>query len=296
MTLSILIPHYNHGKYLLEMLDQIRKQTLQPDEVVVIDDASTDQSVQLIKEYDPTLTLIENKKNLGVVGTLRKGARLLTGKYVIYLSADDWIFPSFFEACVEALESHPTAGLATGRMAFFRNQKPYEFSYSKAPQLREGFYSPREVENLYRRTSLFIYTTSTCYRREIVPEQEEAFGFAADWAMNQFIGTTYGIVFLSKVFGACRVVESSYAASSKMNPTLRGSIFEALIQEFKRRGKRGKRAMVFGGILSQLGIQMIKFLLKRPRYWYLLPMTMIKKVQFYLATRLSKCSFSADSK
>ena len=271
------------------MLEQIQAQTFQPDEVIVIDDASTDGSVEHVRNNFPSVKLVENDKNLGVIKNVNRGTSLAQGKYIIYLAADDWIFPGFFEQSVRALEENPNAGLCTGNMAFFSEESPpYHFRYSELKRIQEGYYSPIELQKLMRNSPFFIYTTASCYRREGIPLQNEKYGFVADWEMNMKIAFDKGIVYLTSLFGACRTLENSFAASSKRSRVLRSEIFESLILDFQKRGGVWEEEMKKGGLLSHLGVKMVEHVATRPRHWRYFPTTFMKKWQFYLNSKKLK--------
>ena len=90
MKKSLVIAVYNGEKYLIEQLNSVLNQTEKLDEVILIDDLSTDQSFNIIKKFIEqnnlsTWKLIKNEKNLGYKGNFRKGLELVSGD-VIFLS------------------------------------------------------------------------------------------------------------------------------------------------------------------------------------------------------------------
>lgn len=88
--ISVLMPVYNAEKFLNESIDSILNQTYKDFEFLIINDASTDNSKEIILSYkDPRIRYFENKKNLGVAKTLNRGLRLAKGKYVARMDADD---------------------------------------------------------------------------------------------------------------------------------------------------------------------------------------------------------------
>src|SRR5882724_6618778 len=114
-SLTVVVPNYNHAKYLDQSLPSILKQSFQPLEVLVLDDASTDNSVEVIRRIaaqNPLVRLVQNEKNLGVMPNLNKGLELARGDYVFIGSADDLVLPGLFEASLRLLAQHPRAGLS----------------------------------------------------------------------------------------------------------------------------------------------------------------------------------------
>ena len=83
---------YNSRDYLKEAIESILNQTFKEFEFIIIDDGSTDDSVEIIRQYasnDPRIILIENELNIGLAGSLNKGIKRATGKYIARQDADD---------------------------------------------------------------------------------------------------------------------------------------------------------------------------------------------------------------
>jgi glycosyltransferase involved in cell wall biosynthesis len=101
------MPVYNGDKYLNEAIDSILNQTFSDFEFLIIDDCSTDQSINQIKSYDdPRIQLIVNKKNLGQSETLNKGLRLARGEYIARMDQDDISMPERFKKQFEFMENN----------------------------------------------------------------------------------------------------------------------------------------------------------------------------------------------
>src|ERR1700753_2127860 len=95
-TLSVLIPNYNHAHYLPEALESILSQSVKPLEIIVVDDASKDNSIAVLEEYSrkhPLIKYYKNEKNRGVVATLNRCIELAAGEYVFLPGADDRTMP-----------------------------------------------------------------------------------------------------------------------------------------------------------------------------------------------------------
>ncbi|MER2064530.1 MAG: glycosyltransferase family A protein, partial [Alkalibacterium sp.] len=78
---SIIVPTYNVERYIEECIDSLLAQTYPNTEIIVLDDASTDATVYLLKQYTNKITLIENDKNKGQGARRNQGLELAKGKY-----------------------------------------------------------------------------------------------------------------------------------------------------------------------------------------------------------------------
>ena len=107
--ISIVVASYNYAHLIGETLDSLLAQTYLNFEVLVIDNASTDNSVEVIKKYvdrDPRFKLAVHEKNLGLPGSVKHGVELATGEFVAFCEADDLWTPDHLEKKVELLREH----------------------------------------------------------------------------------------------------------------------------------------------------------------------------------------------
>src|SRR4051794_17480318 len=116
-TLSVCVPNFNHGAHLPEALDAIMEQSDVPVEIIVLDDASSDDSLSILDGYArryPKLRIERNAANLGAAATISRLVEMAAGDYVSLLSADDRILPGMFDTSMRLLGEHPRAGLSCG--------------------------------------------------------------------------------------------------------------------------------------------------------------------------------------
>ncbi len=149
--LSVIVPNYNHSQYLKERLDSIFHQTFQDFEVILLDDASTDDSVDILGYYstnEKVSHFVINQENTGSpFKQWAKGLKLATGKYIWIAESDDSCEPDFLEKHLEKL-AHFDVSIAQIKVinerevtndsmlhAFFKNKKQgtlqsTDFSYN----------------------------------------------------------------------------------------------------------------------------------------------------------------------
>ncbi len=116
---SVLIPLYNHERYIGESLRSVLLQTYRSIEVVVVDDCSTDRSLEVARDAaggDPRVAFHQNRRNLGVVDNEGRLLELSNGPLVKFLAADDrFCMPDALARMVAAIESEPGISLVTSR-------------------------------------------------------------------------------------------------------------------------------------------------------------------------------------
>jgi len=112
---SVITPNYNHARYLHRRLESISRQTFRDFELIILDNASTDSSREVIESFtgDPRVRAIFNRRNNG--STFRQwnlGLSHARGDYVWFAESDDYADPSLLETLVDRLDRHPSVGLA----------------------------------------------------------------------------------------------------------------------------------------------------------------------------------------
>ena len=107
---SIMIPNYNHGKFLDQCIQSALKQTYDNIEIVVLDNCSEDDSIEVIKKYTKDgVRLFKNLTNI-FSNSFEVISELTSGKYKMLLCADDCILPEFVQKAVSIMEEHPNVG------------------------------------------------------------------------------------------------------------------------------------------------------------------------------------------
>lgn len=96
---SVIVPTYNAEKTLNKCLDSLLNQTLKEIEIIVINDKSTDKTLEILNSYkdNKKIVIIDNKKNLGPAASRNKGLDIAKGKYIGFVDSDDYIDPKMYE-------------------------------------------------------------------------------------------------------------------------------------------------------------------------------------------------------
>lgn len=108
--ISVAMAVYNGEKYLEVQLDSIVRQTKQADEIVIVDDCSTDQSMEIIKKFQgkhPNIRVYRNKSTLGYKKNFREVIRLCQGDLIFLSDQDDFWMPEKVHIMSDIMETHP---------------------------------------------------------------------------------------------------------------------------------------------------------------------------------------------
>ena len=168
---SIVTPSYNQAAFLEETILSVLDQGYEPLEYVVVDDGSTDGSLEIAERYADRLTLIL-QENSGQPGAINRGFAEARGDLMGYLNSDDTLLPGAIEVMVAELEREPKALLVYG-----------DAHYIDARSRRTGYLRAREfdVAAMQRACDNHVVQPSTLWRREawekFGPFDEDAYYF-----------------------------------------------------------------------------------------------------------------------
>jgi hypothetical protein len=217
VSLSVLIPNYNHAAYLRECLDSVVGQSCQPDAIYVIDDASTDGSVEVIRSYVQRFShvrLVQRPRNLGVHASVNEFLPQMEGSHVFFLAADDYLEPGALEMGREMLTAHPEAGFC---LTDFWDVYPdgarrlFRYGISPAP----AYFSSAEAARALRGRPL----VSQCFVHLGGLRRLGGFPAPLRWHADHFIcavlALRQGFCYVPKAGGAFRKLPSSYSSQSQ---------------------------------------------------------------------------------
>jgi len=118
--ISILMPNYNNAPYLKACLDSMINQTYQDFEVIIVDDGSTDDSIQIIENYkDSRFKIIKKTENSGIIDTLNIGLNAINSEYIVRMDGDDKMHPKRLELLINYMDTHPNIGVCGSAIKHF---------------------------------------------------------------------------------------------------------------------------------------------------------------------------------
>lgn len=174
---SVIIPSYNHEKYIAQTLHSLYKQTYDNLELILLDDGSKDLSFDValskLKEIGSKFTnvICIKKDNEGICKTLNKGLELMTGDYVFICASDDYYFEDFVEKQVDYLESNPnlfcsyTDGYNLTDGQIDNNEMEENKRFSKTFEFHSG-----DLKEFMLKNYLLLPTPSFIYKKELFEE------------------------------------------------------------------------------------------------------------------------------
>jgi glycosyltransferase involved in cell wall biosynthesis len=127
---SIITPTFNSAKYIAETIQSVQNQTYSNWEMIIVDDASSDETITVIEkvqEIDSRIILVRQKKNVGPAITRNTGIQKASGKFMTFLDADDIWFEDFIENSIKTIQE---TGISFVFSSYRRANEELEFVYS----------------------------------------------------------------------------------------------------------------------------------------------------------------------
>lgn len=177
---SVIMPVFNAEKYLTETIDSILAQTFIDFEFLIIDDGSTDKSLQILNSYtDPRMKVLKNDKNIGYVQTLNKLIDLSRGKYIARQDNDDISFPGRLEKQVNFLNRNEDIGVCGTNMFFFGEKQKQSLVPINDEEIRAYMIinNPFCHPTVMYRKSLFNELNIDKYDESLCPAEDYAMWF-----------------------------------------------------------------------------------------------------------------------
>jgi glycosyltransferase involved in cell wall biosynthesis len=237
-TVSVVVPHYNHGKYVADCVNSLLGQTYPLHELIIVDDGSTDGSMPILESFtrDPRVRLVRHERNLGCTRALNDGLALCTGDYVLLYPADDFLKPDFLEKSIAALVAHPEAGLSC-TLVSIADEQGRDLGPYVTPIVRDrtAYLTPAEYVEEFRRHGSWVLSYSTLLRRSAVVEAggcPPELPLEFDNYLTTALATRYGVCFIPERLAMWRRSTTSMAYSYARDAGMVIKLFETLDARF----------------------------------------------------------------
>ena len=190
MKVSIIVPIYNNAVYLKDCLTSLTSQTLKEIEIIAIDDASTDESYQVLKDIaskNSVIHIYQNEKNLGQGATRNIGLDLATGEYIGFVDSDDFVHPEMYQMMYEGAVKNNYPTVVTTGISFIDSTAKFE-DKKDTFQRRNGF-----VQSLEKDPMLLFWESPSCCNKIFRKDKIQELRFLED-CMWEDIAFTYSMM------------------------------------------------------------------------------------------------------
>jgi len=216
--ISAIVPNYNHAQIVERAIRALAEQTLPPQEIVVVDDGSTDNSLAVLNALSreiPALRVVRHDTNRGAIAALNTGMFEAQGEWIYLGSADDFVEPDFFERAWSVLRATGGARmLASGCRIVDPSGAEIALRPPVLPSFRPWFFSPADTARLLRRIDNFLPTSGCLFRRDeagYINGMKKNLESFADGYMLRVLALTHGFCYMPGIAANWTFDEGGYS-------------------------------------------------------------------------------------
>ena len=206
LLVSVVMPAYNAEKYISEAIESILNQSFEDYEFIIINDASTDSTPNIIDKYarlDKRIIVLNNERNLNVAKSRNRGIEIAKGKYIATMDSDDRALPDRLKNQFEFLESNRDVAISIGNINIMDEKGAFQYT-------RNYPVADKDIRSKVYRFNPFPNPTIMC-RREVYEKNgkyNSAYVVSEDFDFWLRAGTQFK-------FGNCGNIVLDYRVASK---------------------------------------------------------------------------------
>ena len=297
--LSVILCNYNDARYLESAIMRLREGPGVPDQLIVVDDGSTDESLDIldrVQREDVALEVVRHEQNLGIVAAGESGLARATGNFVAWWSVDDRVEPGIFDAARDAAVRNPEVGaIATETNVALETTGgaltplyTHRYGVSASGQYVSG----NDFASLHRWRYVWLGSSGAFVRRDALVAQggwcKDA-GLFADWIAIYMAAFRHGVTLIGTPMSTVVRRENSYAARVRATPGAEHRALRSLLEVLREPDNADTRAALRRGPLAlsyAFGAQLARVGAMRPRDWDLVAAAATRHGLHRLARRL----------
>jgi len=271
-NVSVVMPNYNHAHFLPRAIDGILRQTLRPREFLILDDGSTDNSLEVIGRFaalDQLVRLVCGGSNAGVIARLNQGIALASSDYVLFASADDTVEPVLIEKSLALLSRYPEAGMSCGYPATGNSATGGVRVFPTRWCQQPSYLDPARLADCFGRS--WICSNTAVLKRSAI---NRAGGFLpelgcfSDWLLNITIAAREGLCHIPEKLAVLHLDPLSYYSRCYSNLSVCHGMFNAMFDALLSAPYRDvARWVARSGALHHYGMAAFRTAAARPDCW-----------------------------
>lgn len=268
--ISVIIPNYNHGHLIEESISSICEQSVAPDEIIVINDGSTDNSIDILKRLKnkiPALQVISYNVNKGALCAAMLGVNRCSGDILTFRAADDIMPQESLKCGKSAFVKYPESKIAFGDISFFckdiNNSTIESLKFSDEIE----YFSPTKLLKLWQPD--FNLPEPACFvSKSALLEQgglfEEAKWYSG-WLCFTSIALKHGVTFIPAVLNSFKLDANSYGTANLRNLKMQQDVLRFLIKKVMSYDSDLKKKFIDCGAFTIFG-ESLQDLLSKERH------------------------------
>lgn len=240
-SITVIVPNRNDSRYLCQCIRSVFESEVPADELIIVDDHSTDDSVAIARSLirnESRAELVENRAHLGTIGALNEGLRRAHGDYVLLLSSNDFVLPGLFAHAKSCLARAHPPGLWSA-MVWMVDEEGCLIRMHPSPvvSLNDAWFSPAQCLELAGRFGNWFTGTTLFFHRETLQEiggLDPAYGGLSDLLAALTVACRRGAAYTPEPLGVMRVHADGFLSRTLMDV----AGLEAIVSRIHEQGPR----------------------------------------------------------
>jgi len=219
-TLAVIMPNYNDAEMIPQAVQGVLNQHRQPDELIIIDDGSTDHSLEvlnfIVKKY-PHIRVLTSERNQGVVHVFNRALEEVRSEYVAFVSMDDSNDPTWLEKSMAMLKQYPSAGLCCSDLYYLQPSGITEESRCHWSQ-EARFFTGRDFAHIVN--GHYISGTTVVVKKKPFVElggYRPELLWHSDWFGWLVVAMRNGVCFIPECLVTLKVRDTSHSEVGRKN-------------------------------------------------------------------------------
>lgn len=227
MKISVIVTSYNYSNFIEQTINSILAQTYSDFELIVVDDYSSDNSVEIIKNFkDDRIKFIENKQNLGLAISVAKALKIATGEWIAFCESDDFWEKECLEKRIQIAEKYPNLGV------IFNDVEPFSITNKIPKTIQQNSENIKKIKfptnvldkivfyNIVQTFSAVMISRTEIAKLNITPPDDRFF----DWWLFIQLASDTDFYYMPEKLTHWRLHENSYITKKKRKFTISTNI------------------------------------------------------------------------
>lgn len=288
-SITIVLPNYNDSKFLTSAITQYLHAMSSDDTLLIIDDGSTDDSLEIIKTHqktDPRVHLIRCEKNGGVLTALNRGLAETRTDLVYFGSTNDPIEHGLFDAAKEAFHQFPEAGLYCGDCWLQINDEGYRLPIRPSLSHEPRYLTATDYRNIMERLERDMILPSpavvvrTATMREVGGYRAEL-NWHSDWFAFHVLALRYGLYYDPVICGTFVLNPQSFSHVGLRSRSAKDRLILGMLNTLNTSSfddvREGFRSPFVLACFYNMRRTVVRLSLFRPRYWWILSWDLVRQ-------------------
>lgn len=277
-VLSVIMTNFNHAYYLDERLTSILSQLDSNMEIVVVDDGSTDNSIEILERFsreDHRVKIIKFLSNKGVIAAANTALFAAKGLYIVSLAADDLILPGFIKKTLEVLLEKPELVICFSDSGYIMEGENIENfkSHRLIPQLNKTkiFQTPDDFVKFVRSHPFHIPGHTSIMKRDILTKHggfKSSFEASCDWYLFHVVAFEGASAYIPETLSIMRLHKDSFSRMICEDIKRRNKSYLSMLNYLLKDENKGLyQAFKRSGVLDPYLAALKSIVLTHPKYW-----------------------------